>query len=195
MSAPPSTTGNTGPPALQAPTGTPALQVPSGTPTLQTSGTPAQTQGGSSPTTGSSMSAKPFIPAKFDLPMLDNDSENYDTWYTALQLTLDNWGIWPIVTGTELRLDWTTDPTGHKEWGLKDHEARLMILLALRKVSQNCIFCGTSSKEYWDRIASRYSSTGGGNEHTVSLLQQFFMISFKDSEPMQPQIDWVVHAA
>ena len=70
-----------------------------------------------------------------------------------------------------------------------------MILLALRKVSQNCIFCGMSSKDYWDCIASQYSGTGGGNEHTVSLLQQFFMISFKDTEPMQPQINQVVHAA
>jgi len=135
MSAPLSTTGNTGPPASQAPTGTPALQVPSGTPTPQMSGTPMQTQGGSSPTTGSSTSAKPFIPAKFNLPMLDDDSENYDTWYMALQLALDNRGIWPIVTGTELCPDRTTNPTGHEEWGLKDRKARLMILLVLRKVS------------------------------------------------------------
>jgi len=127
--------------------------------------------------------------------MLDDDGENYDTWYTALQLALDNRSIWPIVTGTELRPDRMTDPTGHEEWGLKDREARLMILLALRKVGQNCVFCGTSSKEYWDRIASQYSGTGGGNKRTVSLLQQFFTISFKDSEPMQPQIDRVVRAA
>jgi len=127
--------------------------------------------------------------------MLDDDGENYDTWYTALQLALNNHGIWPIITGTELRPDQTTDPTGHKEWGLKDREARLMILLALRKVSQNCVFHGTSSKEYWDRITSWYSGTGGGNKCTVSLLQQFFTISFKDSEPMQPQIDHIVCAA
>ena len=127
--------------------------------------------------------------------MLDDDGENYNTWYMALQLALDNRGIWPIVTGIELYLDWTTDPTGHEEWGLKDRKARLMILLALRKVGQNCVFRGTSSKEYWDRIASRYSGTGGGNKRTVSLLQQFFTISFKDSEPMQPQIDHVVRAA
>jgi len=34
--------------------------------------------------------------------MLDDDGENYNTWYTALQLALNNRGIWPIVTGTEL---------------------------------------------------------------------------------------------
>jgi len=103
--------------------------------------------------------------------------------------------VTPIVTRTKLRPDQTTDPTGHKEWGLKDCEARLMILLALRKVGQNCVFHGTSSKEYWDRITSWYSGAGGSNERTVSLLQQFFTISFKDSEPMQPQIDHVVRAA
>jgi len=186
MSSPPSTSGNTG---------TPAPQVPTGTPVPQTSGTPAQTQGGSSPTAGSSTSAKPFVPAKFDLPMLEDDGENYKTWYTALTLAFTNRSIWSIVNGTEPCPTATSDPTGHEEWCLKDHEAQLMILLALKKVGQKCVFCMKTSKEYWDRISSCYSGAGGGNKWTVSLLEQFFFMSFKDAEPMQPQVDRCVYAA
>jgi len=97
-------------------TGTPAPQpVTSGTPAPQTSGTPVQTQGGSSPTTGNT-SAKPFVPAKFDVPLLEDDGENYDTWYVALQLAFENRDIWPVVNGTELRPDQTTDSAGYSEW-------------------------------------------------------------------------------
>jgi len=159
------------------------------------SGTPAQAQGGSSPTTGGSASAKPFIPAKFDLPMLDDNSKNYDHWSTALMLAFTNCGIWSIVDGTEVCPDPTTDPAAHDEWCLKDHEGQLMILLALKKVSQKCIFCMKSSKEYWDHISSCYSGSGGSNERTVSLLEEFFFLSFKDTEPLQPQVDRCVYAA
>jgi len=133
--------------------GTPTLQVPTGTPMLQTSGTPVQTQGGSSPTAGSSTLAKPFVPAKFDLLTLEDDGKNYKTWYTALTLAFTNHGIWSIVNGTEPCLTMMSDPTGHEEWCLKDRKAQLMILLALKKVGQKCIFCAKTSKEYWDRIS------------------------------------------
>ena len=103
------------------------------------------------------MLAKPFIPAKFDLPMLDNDGKNCDHWSTALTLMFTNRGIWPIVDGTKVCPDPTTDPAAHNEWCLKDREGQLMILLMLKKVGQNCVFCAKSSKKYWDRISSCYS--------------------------------------
>ena len=156
------------------------------------SGTPAPpTQGGSVVIANSSTAAKPFIPAKFDVPLLEDDGENYDTWYVALQLAFENRDIWPVVNGTEPRPDQTTDLASYTEWGFKDREARLMMIAALKKVGQKCIYRATSAKEYWDRIASRYSGTGGGNERTITLLQQFFKASFTDTEPLQPQIDKV----
>jgi len=176
-------------------TGTPATQpVTPGTPTPQMSGTPVQTQGGSSPTTGNT-SAKPFIPAKFDVPLLEDDGENYNTWYVALQLVFENRDIWPVVNGTELRPDQMTDSAGYSEWGFKDRKARLMMIAALKKVGQKCIYHATSAKEYWDRITTRYSGTGGSNERTITLLQQFFKASFTDTELLQPQIDKVVYTA
>ena len=133
---------------MSSPQPQPVATGTSGTPAPQMSGTPMQAQGGSSPTIGSSASAKPFIPAKFDLPMLDDDSKNYDHWSTALTLAFTNHSIWPIVDRTKACLDPMTDPAAHDEWCLKDCKGQLMILLTLKKVGQKCIFCTKSSKEY-----------------------------------------------
>ena len=176
-------------------TGTPTPQpITPGTPAPQTSGTPVQTQGRSSPTMGNT-SVKPFVPAKFNVPLLEDDGENYDTWYGALQLAFKNWDIWPVVNGTELRPDQTTNSAGYSEWGFKDCKARLMMITALKKVGQKCIYRATSAKEYWDRIATCYSGTSSGNERTITLLQQFFKASFTDTKPLQPQIDKVIYVA
>jgi len=138
---------------------------------------------------------KSFIPAKFDLPMLDDNGKNYDYWSMALTLAFTNHSIWSIVDGTEVCPDPMTDPAAHNEWCLKDRKGQLMILLALKKVGQKCVFCAKSSKEYWDHISSCYSGGSSGNECTVSLLEEFFFLSFKDTEPLQPQVDHCVYAA
>ena len=112
--------------------------------------------------------------------MLNDDSDNYEIWSKALTLTLCNRELWTIVTGTETALDPMTDAAAHEEWCIKDQEAQLMILLALKKVGQKCVFRATTSKEYWDRLANRYSD--GGDRRTVSLLEQVLLTTFKDSE-------------
>jgi len=86
----------------------------------QASSSSAPTQGGSSPQTGSSTAARPFVPAKPNLPILDDDSYDYDLWSMALTLALQNRGLWPIVNGSETAPDVTTDPADYDEWCLKD---------------------------------------------------------------------------
>jgi hypothetical protein len=98
-----------------------------------------QTQSRSTPLTGSSIAATPFIPAKFELPLLDKDGDNYEIWSTALTLALQNHRLWPIINGSETTPDRSADPDAYDEWCLKDCEARLMILLAVKKVGQKCI--------------------------------------------------------
>ena len=159
----------------------------------QTSNT-TQTQTGHVPPAGNVGTSKPFVPAKFELPMLDDDGDNYEVWSTTLTLALGNRGLWSIVNGTEPAPDPTTDAAAHQEWLTKDQEAKLMILLALKKVGQKCVFRAKTSKDYWDCLSMRYS--GGGNDRrTVSLLEQVLGVSLKDSEPLQQQLDNVVFAA
>ena len=161
--------------------------------TPQTSN-PLQMQTRNAPPTGNASAPKPFVPAKFELPMLDDDSDNYEVWSTTLTLALGNRGLWSIVNGTEPALDLMTDAAAHEEWLTKDQEAKLMILLALKKVGQKCVFRAKTSKDYWDRLSTCYSG-GGDDRRTVSLLEQVLGVSLKDSEPLQQQLDNIVFAA
>ena len=94
-------------------------QTTSGTSTsaLPSSGNTAQqTQGRSTPVAGSSIAAKPFILAKFDLPLLDNNSNNYKLWSKTLMLSLLNWGHCTIIDRTEVSLDLAVNAAAHEEW-------------------------------------------------------------------------------
>jgi hypothetical protein len=124
--------------------------------------------------------------------MLDEDGDNYEIWSITLTLMLCNRGLWAIVDGIEPSPDLTTDAAAHEEWCIKDQEARLMILLALKKVSQKCVYRAKTSKQYWDHICARYS--GSGDRRTVSLLEQVLLASLKDLEPLQPQLDSIIFA-
>ena len=168
---------------------------PSGPSTApQTSGSTAQTQSGNTPPTGGGSAAKPFVPAKFDLPLLDDDGENYEVWCTTLMLALSNRDLWSIVAGTESAPDPTTDAAAHADWRIKDQEAKLIILLALKCVGKKCVFRASTSKDYWDRLSDRYSGRGD-DQKIVTLLEQVLGVSFKDSEPLQQQLDDVIFAA
>jgi hypothetical protein len=101
--------------------------------------------------------------------MLNEDGNNYEIWSIALMLMLCNQGLWAIVDGTKPSPDMMTNTAAHKEWCIKDQEAQLIILLALKKVSQKCVYCAKTSKQYWDCICAWYS--GSSNRRTVSLLE------------------------
>ena len=172
----------------------PQMTTGTSTPAPPVSGNTAQqTQGGSTPVAGSSVAAKPFVLAKFDLPMLNNNGDNYELWSKALTLSLLNRGLWTIIDGTEVSPDPKADTTAHKEWKLKDQEAQLTILLALKPVDQKSIYHARTLKECWDRLHTCYS--GGDNGRTVLLLEQVFLATLKDSEPLQPQLDGIIFAA
>ena len=165
-----------------------------GTSTPPISGnTVQQTQGRSTPVAGSSVAAKPFVPAKFDLPLPNNNSNNYELWSKALMLLLLNWGLWTIVNRTEVSLDPVVNAAAHKEWKIKDQEAQLMILLALKPVTQKSIYHVKTLMECWDHLCTRYS--GGDDWRTVLLFEQVFLTTLKDSKPLQPQLDGIIFTA
>lgn len=87
--------------------------------------TQGQTHGGSALSTSSN--AKPFVSAKFDLPMLDDDDDNYELWNKALR----NRGLWPAINESETAPDPTSDAAAYEDWCLRDQEARLTILPAV----------------------------------------------------------------
>lgn len=161
-----------------------------GTPAQQTSGSQAQTTDGNAPPTGSgSAPSEPFVPATYELPLLDDDGDNYDLWSKALSLALRSRGLWAFINGRETAPDETADPTGHEEWCLKDEEAQLMIILALPRIVQKCTYPAQTAKECWDILKARYSD---GGRRTASLLERFLQATLTDTEALRPQVDRII---
>jgi len=86
----------------------------------------------------------------------------------------------------------TTDVAAHDEWCLKDQDTQLTIILALKKVRQQCVYPCRTAKENWDMLKARYSD--GGNRRLASFLEQVLKATFTDTEPLQPQLDKVTFA-
>ena len=160
-----------------------------GIPAPRTSGSQARTTDGTAPRTGSGTAAsEPFVPEMYELPLLDDDGDNYDLWSKALSLALRHRGLWAIIDGRETAPDETADPTGHDEWCLKDEEAQLVIVLALPKIAQRCIYPAQTAKECWDMLKARYFD-GDHGRRTASLLERFLQATLTDTEALRPQVD------
>ena len=150
------------------------------------------TGGSTTVTTGSNATSKPSMPTKFDLPLLNDDGSNYNLWSRTLTLVLRKHGFWPIVNGSKTAPDASTNASAYNEWSLKDQEATLTILLALREVGQQCIYGAQTAKECWDTLKTRYSSSG--DWRTAFLLEQVLHVTLTDTEPLQPQLDRIIFA-
>jgi len=130
---------------------------------------------------------RPYIPGKFELPILNNDGSNYELWPRAVTLALRNRELWHIVNGTETSSDMTTDAAAHDDWCLKGQDTQLTIILALKKVRQQCVYPAQTVK---DTLKARYSD--GGDRRRAFLLEQVLKATFTDTEPLKPQLDRVI---
>ena len=59
----------------------------------------------------------------YDIPSLDNDGMNFQTWKHRIEMILDIHGLWGIVSGNKVKPDQNTHPDESAEWLIKDKEA------------------------------------------------------------------------
>jgi gag-polypeptide of LTR copia-type/GAG-pre-integrase domain/Integrase core domain/C2H2 zinc-finger len=153
----------------------------------------ATTPTASAVTTTTAAPRAAFVPGKYDLPLLSNDSDNYELWSKALTLTLNSCRLWDIVNSTETAPDTTTHPDDFAEWCLKDQEAQLSILLALKQVGQRCMHSTKTSSKSWNILLDWYS--GGGDRRTMSLLEKVYNAKLTDTKSLQSQLDAIMFLA
>ena len=154
--------------------------------------TPIGTTGNSS-LTGNNNVPDAFTPAKYDPPELEENGSNYDLWSKALKLGFRSRGIWGVVNGTELAPNEMTNAAAYETWCLKDEEAQLILLKALKHQGQKRIYRAETAKEAWDLLRTRYS--GGNDRRKATLFERVLSTNLADSEPLQPQIDAIIYAA
>ena len=124
--------------------------------------------------------------SKFDLPLLNDNGNDYIHWSNTVTLALEYTGLWDIVNSTTPSPDATTDAAAYQDWHRHDKEAHLQLILTLSCAPRNHILDAKSSKDIWDMLKIQYQ--GGGELRSHYLLEHLFMTPFIDSEPMEPQI-------
>src|SRR6266851_7614627 len=124
--------------------------------------------------------------SKFDLPLLDDNGNDYIHWSNTVTLALEYRGLWDIVDSTTPSPNATMDAAAYQDWHRCDKEAHLQLILTLSRTPCNHVLNAKSSKDVWDMLKIRYQ--GGGELCSHYLLKCLFMTPFIDSKPMEPQI-------
>lgn len=84
----------------------------------------------------------------YDVPSLDNDGSNFQTWKYRIAMILDVRGLWEIVGGSQTtQPDATADPAGSLEWLAKDKEAHAQITLTLKDEPLSGVLHATTAAE------------------------------------------------
>src|SRR6266702_4795510 len=158
-------------------------------------------QGGNAPTagavnpSGSSRSApiSKGHPRMYDIPFLDDDGSNFAFWRFRVRTVLKLWELWGLVDGSKTKPNRNADPTAYAEWTYKDQEASAQITLTLKDEPLNSVLYANTTKECWDNLSECYE--GKGEQKIVYLINEVFWSTLSKSEPLEPQINALIHAA
>ncbi len=130
----------------------------------------------------------------YDIPFLENDGSNFQTWKYRISMVLDIRGLWPIVEGTEgCPPEGTTaeekkaqDPLIEK-WVSRDKEARAQITLTLRDEPLSGVILSPTAAEIWDKLKQRYE--GKGQYIVAQLIGEIFRGTFTEDIPLEQQFN------
>ena len=138
-----------------------------------------------------SNSSDRFPPHHYDIPLLNDDGNNFVVWKFRAQLVLKLRGLWGIVDGTFTKPDATVDPNGFNNWTNRDLEALAQISFTLRDGPLTCVVGAQSAKECWERLSARYE----GTQNKALLMEELFRTTLSESKPLEPQVNTLVRVA
>jgi hypothetical protein len=127
----------------------------------------------------------------YDIPLLNDDGNNFASWKFRIQLILKLRGLWTVVDGTYAEPDATVDPTGFANWTRKDLEALAQISFTLMDGPLTYALGANSAKECWERLSTRYGSA----QSAVLLMEELSLPTLSESKPLELQIDRLVYVA
>lgn len=138
----------------------------------------------------------------YDIPSLENDGSNFQTWKYRILTVLDVRGLVSLVDGTEAK---PTVAAGLKDaeaaaiketildWERRDKEARAQLTLTLKDEPLSGVIHAISAADAWDKLLRRYE--GKGKQTVAFLTGEIFRGTFTDETPLEPQLNAVRHKA
>ncbi|KAF8177845.1 hypothetical protein BJ912DRAFT_856692 [Pholiota molesta] len=100
----------------------------------------------------------------YDIPSLENDGSNFQTWKYRITMVLDVRGLIGIVDGTEVKPLPQASTSGKAaegapseldkvaEWERRDKEARAQITLTLKDEPLSGVIHAISAADVWDKL-------------------------------------------
>ena len=143
-------------------------------------------------TATSSSNPAPGSNRLYDIPSLENDAANFQTWKFRIQMVLDIRGLWSIIDGTK-ECPTDTQSAEYTHWKRLDKEAKAQICLTLKDEPLNGVLYVTTSKEVWSKLCERYE--GKGKQTQAYLIGELFRSTFSDELPLEPQLNAMHHKA
>jgi len=122
----------------------------------------------------------------YDIPSLENDGSNFQTWKYCVMTVLEVRQLWTIVDGTEPKLD-GSKPDELEEWLVREREARAQITLMLKDEPLSGVLHTTSAAEAWKKLCERYE--GKGKQSIAYLIGELFRGTLSDESPMETQLN------
>lgn len=131
-----------------------------------------------------------FSSRLYDVPRLDNDGKNFQTWKFRIMMVLDIRGLQDIVTGKEVEPpipEKDEDSKAYDNWVRKDKDARAQLTLTLEDEPLNGVLFAKSAKDTWDKLNARYE--GKGKQTIAYLISELFRGTLSDETAMEPQLN------
>lgn len=125
----------------------------------------------------------------FDIPKLNNDGSNFQTWKFRVTKVLDSRGLQQTVTGDDPKPRGTSDSDKAliAEWIKRDKDTQAQLTLTLEDEPLNGVLYATSAKDIWDKLNSRYE--GKGKQTIAFLIRELFRSTLSDESALEPQLN------
>jgi hypothetical protein len=122
----------------------------------------------------------------YDIPSLENDGSNFQTWKYRIKTVLDIRGLWEIVSGAETKPD-ASNAVQLVDWQVRDKEARAQITLTLKDEPLSGVLHATTAAEIWKKLNERYE--GQGKQTVAFLIGELFRGTLSDDSAMETQLN------
>ncbi|KAF5363875.1 hypothetical protein D9756_000060 [Leucocoprinus leucothites] len=135
----------------------------------------------------------------YDIPSLENDGSNFQTWKFRIGTVLRLRGLMGIVGGTDKRpepirnADVIENQSAIDTWDRQDMEAKAQLTLTLKDEPLSGIIHSSTAADVWDKLNRRYE--GKGQNTVAYLIKEIFRATLSDEMPMEPQLNGMRHKA
>ncbi|GBE88792.1 Retrovirus-related Pol polyprotein from transposon TNT 1-94 [Sparassis crispa] len=134
----------------------------------------------------SQASSKAESKCLYDVPFLESNGGNFQTWKYRTTTILRLRGLYSLIDGTEADPG-TVDTMKKVEWDVRNNEALAQITLTLKDEPLNGVMYSMTAQDAWEKLNRRYE--GRGKQTLAYLISDLFHSTLSDESPLKPQLN------